>query len=428
MSAQPKFRTSTEIIAGITTFFTMAYIVVVNPAILATEGTGMGFNAVLTATVLLAFSMSLFMGLFAKLPFAVAPGMGINAFFAFSVILGRGVPWQEALGIVFWAGVLFIAVSVTPLRERVARAIPQSLRTASAAGIGLFIAFIGFKNAGLIEADPSTLVRLGTIGTPQVLALVGIFIALALMNRKSPFAFLAAMVAVTVVGLFTGHTKAPETYFSSPDFSTGLFKLDLRGALKVAHLPVMISILFTDLFDSISTFVGVAQATGMTDEEGGPRHLKEGLLVDAFATMTAGLFGTSSGTAYIESAAGIEAGGRTGLTAVVTAICFLPCLFIGPLAAAVPTFATAPVLILVGALMFRSVAELKLTRLEDLIPAFLTVILIPLTFSITQGILWGFITHALLYTLSGRRREVSPLMYGLAAISVALVIVDHCKW
>ena len=418
----------TEAIAGITTFFTMAYIVVVNPAILATPGTGMPFYGVMTATVLLSFIMTLFMGLYAKLPYAVAPGMGINAFFVFTVIFSKKVPWPVALGLVFWAGVLFIIISVTPLRVTIARAIPAGLRTAAAAGIGIFLTFIGLKNAGFIVADPVTFVKLGQLDAKAMLAVFGIGLTVFMLNRKSPFAFLTGIAAVTVLAMLAGYVHAPSQILRRPDFSSVLFKLDILGALKPALFSVIVAILFTDLFDSISTFIGVSHAAGMLDSEGHPKNLREGLIVDAFATLGAALLGTSSGTAFIESSAGIEMGGRTGLTSVFTALCFLPCLFIGPLVEIVPPYATAPVLILVGAFMFRSVAQLSLEKLEDVIPSFLTIILIPLTFSITQGILWGFISHVALYVMAGRRREVQPMMFAIGAVSVGLLALEHGKW
>jgi len=417
-----------EALAGLTTFFTMAYIVVVNPAILSAPGTGMPFSGVLTATVLLSFLMTALMGLYARLPFAVAPGMGLNAFFAYSIILGRGVPWPTALGVVFWAGVLFVLISATPLRVRLAEAIPEGLRTATAAGIGLFLAFIGFKNAGLIVPDPATLVRLGTLDRKAFLALAGGSLTIYLMRRKSPFAFLAGIFGVTAAASVMGLIAVPDQFFSKPDFTSVFLKLDIIGALKLSLLPAIISILFTDLFDSISTFVGVSHATGLVDEKGRPLRLKEGLIVDAFATMGAGLAGTSSGTAFIESASGIEMGGRTGWTAFFCALAFLPCFFLGPLAGMVPPYATAPVLVIVGALMFRSVARIDFARIEDAVPAFLTIALIPLTFSITQGILWGFVSHATLYALCGRGREVSAGTRLTAALSAGLLLLDHVRW
>lgn len=415
----------TEMVAGFTTFVTMAYIVVVNPSILSTPGTHMPFSGVMTATVVLSFLMTLFMGWYADLPFAVAPGMGINAFFTFTVILGKHIPWPIALGMIFWAGFLFVAISATPLRESMARAIPAQLRIAAGAGIGVFLSFIGLKNAGLIAADPVTLVRMGEIDTSSLLALTGIGITCFYLHRKSPFAFLIGIFGVTGIAWGMGLVHLPDPLLSSPDFHSVFLKLDILGALRLSLLPTILSFLFTDLFDSLSTFIGVSIAGGIVDADGQPRRLKQGLIVDAFATLGASLCGTSSGTAYIESSAGIEMGGRTGLTSVFTAVCFLPLLFLSPLVQIVPAYATAPVLILVGVFMFRGVSSLSFARLEDAIPAFLTIVLIPLTFSITQGILWGFVSHTGLYWMVGRRREVSLGMNAIAVLSVFLIVLEH---
>ena len=417
----------TEAIAGITTFFTMAYIVVVNPTILSTPGTGMAFSGVLTATVLVCFTMTLLMGLYAKLPFAVAPGMGINAFFTFTIILTQKVWWQTALGIIFWAGVLFLLISVTPVRETIAKAIPSELRIGTAAGIGIFLTFIDLKNAGLITSDPVTFVKLGTLGSQALLAILGLIVTVILLIRGSALAFLAGIFVVTLIAWGAGQVKAPPSLFSRPDFHTVFLKLDIWGALKLSLLPAIVGILFTDLFDSISTFIGVAHAADLLDEEGNPRNLKQGLIVDSFATLGAGLAGTSSGTAYIESIAGINSGGRTGLTSVFTALCFLPCFFLAPLAGMVPVYATTPVLVLVGASMFRSVSQVDFRKIEEGLPAFLTIILIPLTFSITQGILWGFISHVGLYLVVGRRREIHPVMYVLALVAIGLLLLEHSE-
>lgn len=416
---------ATEAIAGVTTFFTMAYIVVVNPSILSTEGTGIAFSGALTATVLLCFTMTLLMGLYARLPFAVAPGMGINGFFTFTLILSRGIPWRVALGMVFWAGVLFLILSATPVRAAIVKAIPPSLRSATAVGIGLFLTFIGLRNAGVVAPDPVTLVRLGVLDQRALLTILGLAVTLWFSTRRNPLAFLVGIFTVTAVAVVAGMVEVPARLLSAPDFESVFLKLDVWGALRWALVPAIVSVMFTDLFDSLSTLIGVAQASNMLDEDGNPVNLKQGLIVDAFSTLGAGLFGTSSGTAYIESAAGINAGGRTGLTSVFTALCFLPCFFVAPLAGMVPAYATAPVLILIGAAMFKSVAAIDLARLEDGLPAFLTIILIPLTFSITQGILWGFISHVGLYGLAGRRREIHPIMYVLAAVSVGLLILEH---
>ena len=417
----------TEAIAGITTFFTMAYIVVVNPTILSTPGTGMAFSGVLTATVLVCFVMTLLMGLYAKLPFAVAPGMGINAFFTFTIILTQRVWWQTALGIIFWAGVLFLLISVTPVRETIAKAIPAELRIGTAAGIGIFLTFIGLKNAGLITSDPVTFVKLGSLGTQALLAILGLIVTLILLIRRSALAYLAGIFVVTLVAWAAGQVKAPPSFVSAPDFQTVFLKLDILGALKLSLLPAIIGILFTDLFDSISTFIGVAHAANLLDEEGNPRNLRQGLIVDSIATFGAGLAGTSSGTAYIESIAGINSGGRTGMTSVFTALCFLPCFFLAPLAGMVPVYATAPVLVLVGASMFKSVNHIDFGKIEEGLPAFLTIILIPLTFSITQGILWGFISHVGLYLIVGRRKEIHPVMYVLALVAIGLLLLEHSE-
>jgi AGZA family xanthine/uracil permease-like MFS transporter len=412
-----------DVIGGVTTFFTMSYIVVVNPAILSGSGTGMPFAGVLSATVLVAFSMTLMMGLYARLPFAVAPGMGLNAFFAYTIVLQNKVPWQTALGMVFWAGILFLLVSATPLRERIATAIPANLRLATAAGIGLLLTFIGLRNAGLIEPDPATMVRLGAIDYRSALLVVGLVVAVVLMRRDNPLAFLASIFVVTLVAWAFGYTKSPDRVVSFPDFSSVMFRLDVVGALRLSLLPAIISILFTDLFDSLSTFIGVATAAGLTEPDGRPLNLRRGLIVDAFATLVAGLAGTSSGTAYVESVAGIRMGGRTGLASVVTALCFVPCLFVSPLAAAVPTYATAPVLVLVGVAMFQMVARINFAAIEDALPSFVTLVLIPLTFSITQGVLCGFILHALLYAFAGRSREVPVTLWLLALLSFGLLLI-----
>src|SRR5439155_3267741 len=295
-----------DVIGGVTTFFTMAYIVVDNTAILSTPGTGMPFTGALTATVLIASTMTMLMGVYARLPFAVAPGMGLNAFFAFTIVLQSKVPWQTALGMVFWAGVLFLVVSATPLREQIALAIPAALRAAAGAGIGLLLTFIGLRNAGLIVRDPSTLVRMGTLDHRAAFLLLGILVAVALMRRHNPLAFLAAIFAVTALAWTLGYAKPPDQLASTPDFSSAFLALDIRGALRLALLPAILAILFTDLFDSLSTFIGVASAAGLTEADGRPINLRRGLIVDALATLTAGRAGTSPGTAYVESIVGIR--------------------------------------------------------------------------------------------------------------------------
>lgn len=414
-----------DVVGGITTFFTMSYIVIVNPAILASPGTGMPFSGVMTATVLIACAMTLLMGLYARLPFAVAPGMGLNAFFAFTLIIQNHVPWQTALGIVFWSGVLFLLVSITPAREHIAMAIPASLRKAAAGGIGLLLTFLGLRNAGIVVADPATLVRMGALDHRAALLVIGILVAAVLTHRKSPLAFLASIATVSALAWGFGYEKAPASIFSRPDFSSTFLALDITGALRLSLVPAMVAILFTDLFDSLSTFIGVATASGLTEADGRPLNLRRGLTVDAVATLGAGIAGSSPGTAYVESIAGIRMGGRSGFASVVTALCFIPCFFLGPLVAAVPGYATGAVLVLVGVSMFQALMTVDFGRLEEGLPAFVTLVLIPLTLSITQGILWGFVLHAVLHLVVGRARELSPTLWALAGLSVGLLLLGH---
>jgi AGZA family xanthine/uracil permease-like MFS transporter len=414
-----------DIVAGVTTFLTMSYIVVANPAILSTPGTAIPFSGALTATVLVCFTMTLLMGVYAGLPFGVAPGMGLNAFFAYTLIINGGIPWPGALGIIFWAGVAFLLVSITPLRERVALAIPQTLRSATAAGIGLLLTFIGLQNAGFVASNPATMVGVGPLDHRALLVLAGLVVSVWLGRRDNPFAYLAGIALVTAGAWLGGYVSPPAAWLSAPDFSSVFLKLDVWGALRLSLVPALVTVMLTDLFDSLSTFIGVAQAANLTDDRGEPKNLRQGLIVDSFATFGAALFGSSSGTAYVESIAGIRMGGRTGASAIVTALCFLPCLFIAPVAAAIPTYATSPVLILVGVSMFQAVTRVTFERPEIAVPAFATLILIPLTFSITQGILWGFILHAALHAVSGRAREVTAAAWGLAAVSIALLIIER---
>ena len=413
-----------EAVAGLTTFLTMAYIVVVNPSILATEGTGMSFEGVMTSTVVIAFLGTLAMGVVARLPYAMAPGMGINAFFTFTLILGKGLSWQVAMGLVFWSGLVFLLVSMTSLRESIVRALPRSIRSAAAAGIGLLLTFIGLRNAGIVAGDPQNLVRLGDLGAATLFSLIGLGIGSWLLMRGSSFAFLASIGTATLLGGLTGLVETPQSLLAFPDFSSTFFQLDILGALQWTLAPALLALLVTDLFDSLSTFVGVAQTAGLVDQDGEPVRLREGLAVDAVATLFSGLVGSSSATTYVESSAGIRIGGRTGWTAVYASLCFLPCLFLSPLAAAIPAFATAPVLIMVGLFMFRGVRDFELDRFEESLPPFLITILIPLTFSITQGILWGFVAHTVLFLLAGRRHEVSPMMWCLGVGAVLLLVLD----
>jgi AGZA family xanthine/uracil permease-like MFS transporter len=411
-----------EVVGGITTFLTMSYIIVVNPSILSASG--MPFSGVLTATVVLSSLMTILMGVYAGLPFAVAPGMGLNAFFTFQIVVKNHVPWPVALGLVCWAGIAFVAVSVTPLRESIARAVPVHLRLAAAGGIGLLLSFIALRNAGIVVADPATLVGVGRLGDKAVIFGIGLAATLLLYAANHRASLLIGIVVATLASFMTGLSHVPDHVFSRPDFSL-VGKADLAGALQAAYLAPALGILFTDLFDSLSTFVGVAHATGLTDENGHPRNLGRALLVDALATLGAGLLGTSSGTAYIESAAGIRAGARSGKAAVVCGLCFLPFLFLGPLAAAVPAAATAPALLLVGVFMFASVRLPE--RIEEAVPAFFTLLIIPLSSSIAQGILGGFVLHVVCFVLARRFRDISLAMWLLSAVALVALGLENVR-
>ncbi len=414
-----------ELIAGLTTFLTMSYIVIVNPTILSTEGTGLPFKGVMTATVMLAFVCTFLMGAWAKLPYAVAPGMGINAFFTYSLILGQKVPWQTAFGALFWSGTLFFFMSVTPVRAYIANSIPATVRLGAACGIGLFLTFIGLKNAEWIMDHPITFVTFAPWHLPGILAVIGLLMAAVFWRRKVIGGFLISIVVITIVSLLTGLTKMPESWFDWPDFTSLFFQLDFKGSFHLALLPAILSIMLTDLFDSLSSIVGLAKTSGLVEANGQPKNLKQALIVDSFATGLAGIFGTSSGTAFIESAAGIEAGGRTGWTAIFCSLFFLPCLFLSPLLQMIPAFATAPVLVLVGFLMFSQGKDLFGLAPEDAITAFLTLIIIPLTFSITQGLIWGMLSHVLLYTFCGRFKDVSIGTWLIAAVGVGLIYIQN---
>lgn len=420
-------RTRTEILAGVSSFLATAYIVVVNPGILSQAG--MPFSAALTATVLVCFFGSLMMGLYAKNPIVVAPGMGLNAFFTFTVVKGMNVPYPVALGAVFWAGVVFLGLSLFNVRTLIVRAIPRSLRYAIAAGIGLFITLIGLENARFVVASPATLVTFAPFSPPLLMFVAGLALTAALTIRRVPGAVLIGILGTTALAVTLGRVWGTEPLvtwngaFAAPDFSL-LFALDFVGSLRWALVPVIFAFVFTDLFDSLSTFVGLAEASGLVDETGEPRHVRESLLTDAFATLGAGLVGSSPGTAYIESAVGIEAGGRTGLTAVVAALLFLPCLFLSPLLGTIPAIATAPALVLVGVFLVKPVLKIDWSQLDEAIPAFLAMVVIPFTYSITQGIIWGFLSYTFLKVVAGKRREIPAMLWVIDGFAVAALGVE----
>jgi AGZA family xanthine/uracil permease-like MFS transporter len=421
----------TELIAGITTFLTMAYIIAVNPAILSTKGTGMSYAGVLTATILVSSISSILMGLFANLPYALAPGMGINAFFTYTLVLGKGVNWQTALGAVFISGIIFILLSIFKVRELIVFAIPKTIRLGVAGGIGLFLCFIGFKNAGFIVASPATMVSFGGFSPNVIIFTIGFIVTVLLLSKKVRGALTIGILINTLIAFTIGRVfsekilvNMPNSIFASPDFSTTFLKLDVMGALKPALFGAIFTLLFTDMFDSISTFLGVAQVANLNDKDGNPKNLRSALLVDAISTTISGLFGSSSGTTYIESASGVEEGGRTGLTSIVTGILFIPFLFIAPLVGMIPEVATSPALVIVGYYMMKSVKNIDFDDVLEGIPAYLAFILIPLTFSITQGISWSLITYLLLKIMSGKREKIPFMLYIIVAFAILALVLS----
>lgn len=413
-----KEQISTEILAGISSFLATAYIIVVNPSILSQ--TGMPFPAVLTATILVSFFSSLMMGIYANNPILVAPGMGLNAFFTYTAVLTDGLSWQVALGTVFWSGVFFLILSAFNIRSYIVKAIPKPLRFGIAAGIGLFITLIGFANAKFIVPNPATMISLGNLNAPTLTFIAGLLLTVILLIRNVKGSILIGIVLTSLLAWPIGRWwGGPETVItidhivSKPDFSL-LFQLDFVNSLKWSLAPIILAFVFTDMFDSLSTFVGLAEASNLLDENGEPRNIRRSLMVDAISTTIAGLTGSSPGTAYIESAVGIEQGGKTGLTAATGAVLFLPFLFLSPLLSAVPSIATAPALVLVGVFMMKPVTRINWNDLSEAFPAFLAMVLIPFTYSITQGIIWGFLSWTALKLLSGRARD----------ISTALIIID----
>jgi adenine/guanine/hypoxanthine permease len=423
----------TEIRAGVATFLTMAYIIIVNPAILAEAG--MPYAGVLFATVLVAAFSSILMGLVANLPFAIAPGMGINAFFTYGIVVGMGVPWQTALGAVFVSGIVFLLLSVFRVRERIVAAIPPPVRFGVAAGIGLFLAFIGLQKIGFVVSNEVTIVQFGGMNAERIVFVVGLFVTGWLVIRRIHGALIWGIVGTSLLAWavsaveqsFGGEAFAvlPDRWCSLPSTEV-LFQLDLVGALTWGMVLPIFVLTFTDLFDSLSTFVGVSEVGGFVDPDTGqPKNVGRAMLVDALATTLSGLFGTSSGTTYIESAAGVEEGGRTGLTAIVTGLLFLPFAFFSPLLSFVPDVATAPVLVLIGVFMIGPIRKVPWHDFEDAIPAFLALILIPLTYSITQGIVWGFLSYTAVRVLQGKFGQISLTLWIINGLAILSLVFGH---
>jgi len=404
----------TEVIAGVTTFLTLAYIMFVNPSILAE--TGMDRGAVFVATCLAAAIGTMIMGVIANYPVALAPGMGLNAYFAFGVVLGMGYSWQVGLGAVFISGVIFLVLSILPIREWIINAIPDGMKRAISAGIGLFLAIIALKNAGWVVDHPATLVTLGDVGAPSaLLAAAGFILIAVLFARKVPGAIIIAILAVTAAGIALGVSPSGGVFSMPPSLAPTFMQLDIAGAFNVGLLSIIFAFLFVDLFDTAGTLVGLAHRGNLLDADGKLPRLRRALLADSTATIAGAALGTSTTTSYIESAAGINAGGRTGLTAVVVALLFLASLFLSPLAGTIPAYATAPALLFVACIMTHGLAEIDWDDVTEVVPAVITAIAMPLTFSIATGIGLGFISYAAIKLLAGRSKNVPVAVYVIAA-------------
>ncbi|MET0321853.1 MAG: NCS2 family permease [Duganella sp.] len=404
----------TEVVAGVTTFLTMAYIIFVNPAILGDAG--MPKDAVFVATCLAAAIGSLIMGLYANYPIGMAPGMGLNAYFAYAVVLGMGVPWQSALGAVFISGCLFFLVSIFKVREHIVNGIPHSLRVAITVGLGLFLALIAMKSAGLVVSSPATLVTVGDMHNPHtVMAVFGFLLIVTLDRLRVPGALLVGIVAVTVLSFFFGGNTFKGFMSLPPSMAPTLFHLDLPGALSMGLFNVVLVFFLVELFDATGTLMGVASRAGLL-VNGKMERLNKALMADSGAILAGSMLGTSSTTAYLESAAGVQAGGRTGLTAVVVALLFLAALFFAPIAGVVPAYATAPALLFVACLMLRDLVEVDWTETTESVPAAITALVIPFTYSIAHGIAFGFITYAGLKLLTGQARQVKPVVWIIAVV------------
>lgn len=406
----------TELLAGFTTFLTMAYIIFVNPQILSAAG--MDHGAVFVATCVAAAIGSAIMGLYANYPIAQAPGMGLNAYFAFTVVGQMGYSWQVALGAVFLSGVLFIILSVLPIREAVVNAIPRSLKMAISAGIGLFLAIIALENAGLIRAHPVTLVTIGDLTRPPAqLAALGFVLLCALAARKVTGAVIITILIIAAIGMATGVSPFSGQLISlPPDPSPTFMAMDVQGAFSVGLITVVFAFFFVDLFDTAGTLIGVSHRAGLLDKDGKLPRLKRALFADATATTVGAALGTSTVTSYIESAAGTNVGGRSGLTAVTVALLFLACLFLAPLAANIPAYATAPALLYIACLMARGLTEMDWDDVTEYAPGVMAAIAMPLTYSIAHGIAIGFITYAGIKILAGRWRDAGPVVLVLAGL------------
>jgi AGZA family xanthine/uracil permease-like MFS transporter len=413
----------TEILAGITTFVTMSYIIFVNPTILADAG--IPKEAAIAATIFATVFATLLFALWANMPIAVAPGMGLNAFFTYTVVLGEGLTWQTGLGAVFISGVVFFILTITGLRKKIIEGIPAILKSAISVGIGLFIAFIGFKQAGIIVSNKENLVALGQLTKPgPLLALLGFIAVTVLTARKIKGAALISILLVSIAGMVLGIVEAPKSIssvvsFSMPSMSETFLQMDIKSALHYGLFSIIFSFTLVELFDNLGSMIGLSKKAGLMDEKGKIKGLDKALMADSLATVASAAMGSTAMNAYVENAAGIAEGGKTGLKALVVAMLFLVSILFTPLISIIPAFATAPILIMVGALMLTEIKNIPLDEITDAVPAFCTIILMPLTFSIGEGLALGFLSYTFVKLLAGRAKEIHWIMY---IISAAFII------
>lgn len=412
----------TEVVAGMTTFLAMAYIIFVNPAILSLAGMDKG--ALITVTCL-ATAIGTFLAAFlGNVPIAMAPGMGLNAFFTFTLVMGKGVPWQDALGVVFLSGTFFFILAASGLREKLANAIPAPITTASTAGIGLFIAFIGLKNMGIIVANPATLVALGKFTLPVTLSVLGLILMAIFDMKKIRGGILISIVIITILGMVLGLVSMPDAVVSMPPSIAPIaFKLNIWGAFKISLFGSIFSFMFIDLFDSLGFLIACYKEIGLVDKEGHYVGLGRMMFADVTSTVIGAFLGTSTVTTFGESAAGIAAGAKTGLASFVTGILFLFALLITPLVGIVPMFAAAPSLVMVGVFMFKSVKDLDLSDIKIAVPAFITIIFMPLTYSISIGLSFGFISYIIMHAVAKEWDKINLILWIIGALSVVNLVI-----
>lgn len=411
-----------EVIGGITTFLAMSYIIFVNPAILGDAGMDRG--ALITVTCLASALATLLSGVWANAPFALAPGMGLNAFFTYTLVLGKGVPWQTALGIVFISGFFFLILSIGGIREKIANAIPLPLKIAVGGGIGMFITLIGLKNMGVVVANDATLVALGPITTTVLIGVAGLIVSMVLEIERVKGGMLIGILVSTILAFITGNVDVPSQFISMPPSVAPIaMKLDIIGAFKLSLIGPIFSFMFVDLFDTLGTLISCSKQMGMVDEKGHIQGLGKMLYTDVSATIAGAMMGTSTVTTFVESAAGVAIGARTGLASVVTALMFIGALFFSPIVGVVPAYATAPALIIVGGYMFKNVKDLDFTDMKSLFPAFIIIVAMPLTYSISIGLSLGFLAYILLHLLTGDFKKINFTLLFIGALCFVNLVV-----